>query len=97
MKMNPKVSQLMHLAWTTSRDNTIFKMGNGYLGLVSHSLVTGDLVALTQELRTPIVLPAFPSLGEKHFKVTGPAYVHGMMYGEVFVDAERKKSALKFV
>lgn len=44
-----------------------------------------------------MVLRAIPTLGEKHFKVIGPAYAHGMMYGECFVDAEQKKDALILV
>jgi hypothetical protein len=97
MKIDLKASRSMHLAWTISRGNTIFKTGNGYLGLASHCLVKEDLVALIQGVRTPMVLRAIPTLGEKHFKVIGPAYVHGMMHGECFVDAERKKDGLILV
>jgi hypothetical protein len=94
MKMDPDASRVMHLVWTATRGNGFFETETGYLGMAPHGLAEGDVVALVQGLRMPMVLRPVASLGEKYFKVVSTAYIHGVMNGELWDEAATRKETL---
>jgi hypothetical protein len=60
----------------------------GYLGLASGPVLVGDHVYIVQGARTPLV---FHKKGNGQFELKSDAYVHGIMYGEIFDDEQNSK------
>lgn len=58
----------------------IFRTNDGLLGLGQPSLQTGDALWIIPGISTPMVLRSIGA--ENRFNVVGPAYVHGIMFGE---------------
>jgi hypothetical protein len=52
----------------------------GYLGLVPHGTLLGDAIAIIHGCQVPFVLRA--SDNSLDYRLVGPCYVHGIMYGE---------------
>jgi len=84
MKMNPSSARMMHLVWAMARGNMLFSTREKYLGSASRSLVVGDEIALIQGVKTPMVLRPVETQIGKRYKVVGPAYIYGVMNGEVW-------------
>ena len=67
---------------------SFFLTETGYMGTAPISIVEGDEVFLIAGLHTPVVLRRDDSRGENSYTYVCPAYVQGIMYGEVW--RERK-------
>jgi hypothetical protein len=68
-----------------SNDSNIFWTESGYLGQGSVEMREGDVIALIQGLRMPMIFR--PSLNEsspERYSVVSPAYISGMMKGELW-------------
>jgi hypothetical protein len=75
---------MMHLVWAVNRGNMLFSTRERYLGSASRSLVVGDEIALIQGVKTPMVLRPVEMASGKRYQVVGPAYVYGVMNGELW-------------
>jgi len=84
MKMNPNSARMMHLVWAVNRGNMLFSTRERYLGSASRSLIVGDEIALIQGVKTPMVLRPVEMASGKRYQVVGPAYVYGVMNGELW-------------
>ena len=84
MKMNRSSARMMHLVWAVNRGNMLFSTRERYLGSASRSLVVGDEIALIQGVKTPMVLRPVETASGKRYQVVGPAYVYGVMDGELW-------------
>jgi hypothetical protein len=63
----------------------LFQSEKGYIGLCPHSAREGDTIWIMPGCVTPIVLRAISESTQSNaFEYVGPAYVHGIMYGELF-------------
>ena len=72
-----------------ARENSLFETDNFFLGSANERLATGDIVALLEGGDMPFILR---ERKRKHeYSVIGPAYVHGLMYGEEWRSANRLK------
>jgi Heterokaryon incompatibility protein (HET) len=58
----------------------LFRTNNGLLGLGQPSMQTGDSLWIIPGVSVPMVLRS--ASADDRFTVLGPAYVHGIMYGE---------------
>lgn len=56
----------------------------GFLGIASGGVTTGDVIALLEGGKVPLVLRR---KGE-HYRLVGDCYVHGVMYGEAFGEGQ---------
>jgi len=92
MKMNADSARMMHLVWAMARGNMLFSTNEGYLGSASRSLAVGDEIALIQGVKTPMVLRPAETPSGKRYQVVGPAYVHGVMNGELW---DQSKSGIE--
>ncbi|KAJ4286158.1 hypothetical protein N0V90_013507 [Kalmusia sp. IMI 367209] len=72
------------LRFNCTAGRTLVRTANGYLGLAPKDTMAGDSVALLEGAKTPIILR---EKGEE-WSVTGPAYVHGTMSGELWDDTQ---------
>ncbi|KIW00293.1 uncharacterized protein PV09_08183 [Verruconis gallopava] len=64
----------------------MFVTEKGFLGIGPPLLVEGDLVTVFQGVKTPFCLRDAISTERSSYKLVGPAYVHGVMRGEVLDD-----------
>ncbi|KAL5313189.1 hypothetical protein ACEPPN_018922 [Leptodophora sp. 'Broadleaf-Isolate-01'] len=71
-----------HLAAITGR--RLFQSDGGWIGLIPVSARKGDEVWLIPGSKVPLVLRRVP--GKMLYEFLGEAYVHGIMYGEMFKD-----------
>jgi hypothetical protein len=53
-----------------------------FVGLAPLVSKQGDVIALIDSLRTPVVLRSVTTSGNRGYLLVGPCYVHGVMYGE---------------
>jgi hypothetical protein len=81
-KTIPGIKDVHHHVWMMSRDCAFFVTDEGYMGTASHSIQARDVVALIPGLRMPMILR--PAGGKDYYRVVAPAYVHGMMQGEIW-------------
>jgi hypothetical protein len=70
---------------TACRGNTFFRTEGGYMGAGTASLRDGDLIVLMGGMFCPI---AVRGVGDG-YKLLGPAYVHGVMQGQLWGKAKR--------
>ncbi len=84
MKMNPDSARMMHLVWAMTRGNMLFSTKEERLGSASRTLNVGDEIALIQGVKSPMVLRPVETPSGKRYQVVGPAYVHGVMNGELW-------------
>ncbi|KAH7310858.1 heterokaryon incompatibility protein-domain-containing protein [Stachybotrys elegans] len=68
------------------RKNTFFRTSGGYIGTGPLSIRHGDTIVFIGGLETPMVVRPDGA----HHRLIGPAYVHGMMDGEMFRDIMAK-------
>lgn len=57
----------------------------GYLGWGPRTLERGDRVVTFIGCHKPMVIRRSPDLQGEQFKVVGPCYIHGFMFGEAFL------------
>lgn len=58
----------------------IFTTRNGYLGLGTRTLMTGDKICVMLGCATPLIVRA--SSNKDHYILLGETYIHGIMSGE---------------
>ncbi|KAI1422531.1 HET-domain-containing protein [Xylaria sp. FL1777] len=77
---NSAYMELFHVVGMT-RHRRFFITKNGYMGLGPRDTKVGDSIILLQGHQAPILARATE---EKHWKVVGDGYVHGIMEGSLF-------------
>ena len=84
-----------HVALGT-RAKLFFVTENGYYGTASATIECNDYVALVSGLQVPLIVR--PIEGEAgHYKLLGPAFVDGMMSGELWPEADEDLMDLTIV
>lgn len=68
-------------------------MEKGWLGAAMCDICSGDVVAVLEGCKLPVVLRAFG----KRWRLVGSIYVHGIMEGEVMAVDNREKRDRKSV
>jgi hypothetical protein len=63
--------------------NAFFWTRNGHIGTAPLAISKGDIVALIPGVRAPMILRQIDSIS---YQVIGPAFVYGMMDGEMWTD-----------
>jgi hypothetical protein len=82
IEQNP-MAKLFHVhAFLGAIKKAFFITENGYIGTASHSIAAGDQIVLLFGLRVPIVLRKGDD--GRSYRLMGPAFVNGVMYGEVW-------------
>ncbi|KAI0509646.1 heterokaryon incompatibility protein-domain-containing protein [Xylaria bambusicola] len=71
-----------YLTATRAVGRRLARTRKGYLALVPRNSATGDLISLFQGGKVPFVIREMP-FGHA-YKIIGPSYVHGIMYGEAW-------------
>ena len=75
-----------HVALGT-RAKLFFVTENGYYGTASATIECNDYVVLVSGLQVPLIVR--PTEGKAgHYKLLGPAFVNGMMSGELWPETE---------
>jgi hypothetical protein len=64
-------------------NRAFFRTRDGRIGLGPPNLQVGDLVCIIRNTYTPFIIRPRPG-DSGHNELVGEAYVHGLMYGEVF-------------
>jgi hypothetical protein len=72
-----------------NRSKTFFATKGGYYGTAPSSIQFGDSLVLVSGLQVPLIMRAVGE-GQSEFKLLGPAYVQGVMYGEVWPRGENQ-------
>lgn len=92
IKVNPGAAIVHHYVWAYSRGCKFFVTDSGYMGTALCSIQAGDLISLIPGVETPMVLrPVGSGHGNaKVYQVIAPAYVEGMMEGEIWDKWESK-------
>ena len=73
------------------KGNGIVKTSKRFLANVPHQAAAGDIIAIVNGCKTPLVLRRHPD----GFKLIGECYVHGIMFGEVLdMGVEEKEICL---
>jgi hypothetical protein len=80
-------SLLLHLC----KETRLFTTSDGYLGKGLKAIQEGDLVALIAGVHWPLIIRKEGDL----YRSKGPAYIHGIMYGEKWPD--NKKALIDIV
>ncbi|RYN90319.1 hypothetical protein AA0120_g5694 [Alternaria tenuissima] len=84
-----------HVALGT-RAKLFFVTENGYYGTTSATIECNDYVVLVSGLQVPLIVR--PIEGEAgHYKLLGPAFVNGMMSGELWPEADEDLMDLTIV
>ena len=68
---------------------------NGYLGLVPYGTLPGDAIAIIHGCQVPFVLRA--SDNSLNYRLVGPCYVHGIMYGEALRGRDGDDTRIHFL
>jgi hypothetical protein len=74
-------SLLLHLC----KETRLFITSDGYLGKGLKAIQEGDLMALISGVHWPLVIRKEGDL----YRSKGPAYIHGIMYGEKWPDNKK--------
>ena len=87
-KFTPETSNIL-LDYITNVDTacsnrTFFTTRDGRIGLGPSKLEIGGLVCVMCSTFTPFIIRTRSGIGHSHTELIGEAYVHGLMYGEVF-------------
>ena len=61
-----------------------FATSAGYMGSAFHTIQEGDTVAVFAGARHPMIIRPV----EEYYHLVGPAYIHGIMYGEAWPEDE---------
>jgi hypothetical protein len=94
-KTLPGFSDVHHHVWMMSRDCTFFVTKSGYVGTGPYSIQEGGVIALIPGLQMPMVLRPAEEVG--HYRVVAPAYVQGMMQGEIWGEWKEKVEAVMLI
>jgi hypothetical protein len=87
LKTHPRTARLQHAIWMLMRDRVFFTTLRGYVATASRSVEENDVIVLVAGVERPMVLRQMAedeSTGKVSWKVLGPAYVAGMMEGELW-------------
>jgi hypothetical protein len=68
-----------------SKGTTFFTTASGFMGKGLLAIQENDLVVLIAGLDIPMIVREVGDIGNNH-RLMGPAYVHGIMYGERWRD-----------
>jgi hypothetical protein len=79
--------QYMHHVSSACSNRTFFTTLDGRIGLGPSNLETGDTVCIFCNTLTPFIIR---SRARGHSELIGEAYVHGLMYGEIFDEKDEK-------
>jgi len=93
---DPEASLFNHHATLGCKCKVFFVTLSGYFGVAPASIRQGDAIVLVSGFQTPLVARPVDGSGNAH-KLLGPAYVLGLMEGELWPQAERDLSDLTFV
>lgn len=93
---NPGASLFDHHATLGCKGKVFFITARGYFGVAPASIRQGDAVVLVSGFQTPLLVRPVED-GGIACRLLGPAYVMGMMKGELWPQAERDLSDLTFV
>ncbi|KAH8716731.1 heterokaryon incompatibility protein-domain-containing protein [Phaeosphaeriaceae sp. PMI808] len=88
---NPKVALIQHEIFLNTYHKTLMLSRAGYLGTCPRWASVGDSVALLSGLQTPFIVRKY---GQYH-KLVGPAYIDGIMEGEMW--DEKQARSITFV
>jgi hypothetical protein len=88
-KTNPTFAEVHHHIWMMSINCTFFVTKSGYMGTAWRSIRPGDVVALIPGVNMPMILRR-KNKDEDFYTVIASAYVHGMMKGEIWEEAEKR-------
>jgi hypothetical protein len=95
---DPKASLFDHHVELGCKGKVFFATASGYMGMAPASIREGDAVVLVSGLQTPLVVRLVGGAGgTAAYRLLGPAYVLGMMKGELWRQAGRKLSDMWFV
>ena len=78
--------RFLYLALLDHHDRDYFYTDKGNLGAVFHGLSGSDVVAIWRGCPSPIILKRVETEGKTLYRLHGPAYVEGIMIGEVWVE-----------
>lgn len=96
IKKNPGASLFDHHAKLGCKSKIFFITASGYFGVAPASIRQGDAIVLVSGFQTPLVVRPVEGGGTACI-LLGPAYVWGMMKGELWPQAERDLSDLTFI
>jgi hypothetical protein len=83
IKTHPSMAHVHHALWMLTRDKTFFVTKGGYMGTGTRAIADGDVVVLFAGVDRPMILREVdPDAGT--WRVIGPAYISGMMEGELW-------------
>lgn len=75
---NPHVTAMQHDIFLNTYHKTLFVSDDGYMGTCPRWTRAGDFIALISGLLVPFIVRR----ENEHYRLVGPAYVHGVMHGE---------------
>lgn len=79
-------TRVLHIhIYKMTMGHTFFLTDKGHMGIASDNVKDGDDVVLVAGLNLPMVLS--PTADGNH-RVIGPAYIEGLMYGELWSEEE---------
>jgi hypothetical protein len=81
MEQNPRAKLFYSHANLGAIKKAFFITESGYIGTASHSIAAGDQVVFLSGVRALLVLRKRD--GDMTYRLMGPAFVRGVMYGEV--------------
>jgi hypothetical protein len=84
IEQDPKALLFNSHAVALARMKAFFITKKGYMGTASHSITVGDQVALVSGVHVPLVFRKWDD--NEAFRLMGPAFVHGVVYGEAWQD-----------
>jgi hypothetical protein len=85
LKTHPRTARLHHAIWMLTRDRTFFVTKRGYMGTGPCSIEEQDVIVLLAGVDRPMVLRQAKK-DPPRWRVVGPAYVSGMMEGQLWED-----------
>ncbi|KAK0613170.1 heterokaryon incompatibility protein-domain-containing protein [Immersiella caudata] len=87
LKFYPIVARFTHTVWMHNEDKVLFVTEGGWLGSGNMSLREGDAVFRLAGLDRPMLM----RLMDDAWKVVGPAFVEGVIDGEVWCEGEAEE------
>jgi hypothetical protein len=93
---DPKASLFDHHTTLGCKCKVFFTTQSGYFGMAPASIQQGDAIVLISGLQTPLVVRPVDD-GGNEYRLLGPAFVLGLMEGELWPLVERDLSDLTFV